>query len=155
MSMLLQCAVCQKEIPPGESREISGKQLAASLQTTYELAKDAGLSEEEADERLFELRGAEKQVICAKCNAVLVNAGNVRGYWIANMSLIGVLLAIWAAVSYGCGILFIEKLNEYKIGELPLGFWFSQQGSIFVFVVLIFIYAFSMDRLDRRFGVRE
>lgn len=76
----------------------------------------------------------------------------VRAYWRANRRLIAVLLVIWAIVSYGCSILFIEQLNHFHIGTLPLGFWFAQQGSIYVFVVLIFVYAFGMDRLDRKYG---
>lgn len=76
-------------------------------------------------------------------------------YWRANMTLIAVLLTIWAAVSYGCGILFVDWLNQFQIGQLPLGFWFAQQGSIYVFVVLIFVYALAMDRLDRKYGVKE
>lgn len=78
-----------------------------------------------------------------------------RLYWRANVRLITVLLTVWATVSLGCGILFVEQLNQFQIGKLPLGFWFAQQGSIYVFVVLIFVYALAMDRLDRRFGVEE
>ena len=80
---------------------------------------------------------------------------NQQAYWRANRRLIVVLLFVWAVVSYGCGILWAEWLNQFHIGSLPLGFWFAQQGSIYVFVVLIFVYAFAMDRLDRRFGVEE
>ena len=69
--------------------------------------------------------------------------------------MIFALLLIWAVVSYGCGIVWVEWLNQFHLGALPLGFWFAQQGSIYVFVVLIFVYAFLMDRLDRRFGVEE
>jgi putative solute:sodium symporter small subunit len=90
--------------------------------------------------------------------APALNANNHENrvrYWRANQRLIVVLLAIWAFVSLGCSILFIEPLNRFKIGHLPLGFWFAQQGSIYVFVVLIFVYAFQMDRLDRRYGVKE
>ena len=75
-----------------------------------------------------------------------------RAYWRANRRLIAGLLLIWAVVSYGCSILFIEQLNTFKIGSLPLGFWFAQQGSIYVFVVLIFVYAFAMDRIDKKYG---
>ncbi|TDJ78483.1 MAG: DUF4212 domain-containing protein [Planctomycetota bacterium] len=82
-------------------------------------------------------------------------SSDAAAYWRANTRLIAVLLLIWATVSYGCGILFIEWLNRFSIGQLPLGFWFAQQGSIYVFVVLIFVYAFAMDRLDRRYGVEE
>lgn len=78
-----------------------------------------------------------------------------RAYWRANVRLIGVLLAVWAIVSYGCGILFVETLNQFHFGQLPLGFWFAQQGSIYTFVALIFIYAWRMERLDRKFGVGE
>jgi putative solute:sodium symporter small subunit len=80
---------------------------------------------------------------------------NRRRYWRANIRLITILLTIWAAVSYGCSILFVEQLNQFKVGELPMGFWFAQQGSIYVFVLLVFIYAWVMDRLDRKYGVAE
>jgi putative solute:sodium symporter small subunit len=76
-------------------------------------------------------------------------------YWRANSRLIVILLSIWAFVSLGCSILFVEQLNQFNIGNLPAGFWFAQQGSIFVFVVLIFVYAFAMDRLDKKHDVEE
>lgn len=76
-------------------------------------------------------------------------------YWQANIRLVIICLAIWFVVSFGCGILFVEQLNAIKIGGYPLGFWFAQQGSIYVFVVLIFFYAFKMNRLDKEFGVHE
>ena len=69
-------------------------------------------------------------------------------YWRTNLQLVGALLFVWAAVSFGAGILFVEPLNQFHIGGYPLGFWFAQQGSIFVFVVLILIYCLAMDRLD-------
>jgi putative solute:sodium symporter small subunit len=79
-----------------------------------------------------------------------------KGYWRANLKLITILLSIWAIVSFGCGILFIEPLNEFRFfGGVPLGFWFAQQGSIYVFVVLIFVYAYQMDKLDKKYGVDE
>ncbi|MCG8586428.1 MAG: DUF4212 domain-containing protein [Pirellulales bacterium] len=77
------------------------------------------------------------------------------GYWRENLRLISILLTIWAAVSFGCSILFIEQLNQVEIGELPLGFWFAQQGSIYVFVLLIFVYAWRMDKVDKKYGVTE
>ena len=76
-------------------------------------------------------------------------------YWRANSRLIIVLLAIWALVSIGCSILFVEPLNRFSVGNLPAGFWFAQQGSIFVFIVLIFVYAFAMDRIDKQHDVEE
>ncbi len=78
-----------------------------------------------------------------------------RKYWRANIRLISILLTIWATVSYGCSILFVEQLNHFRVGELPLGFWFAKQGSIYVFVVLVFVYAWVMDHLDRKYGVAE
>lgn len=80
-----------------------------------------------------------------------------RAYFHANLRLIGGLLAIWAAVSFGCGILLAPGLNAYRLPftEYPLGFWFAQQGSIYVFVLLIVVYVVAMNRLDRRFGVAE
>jgi len=65
------------------------------------------------------------------------------------------LLVIWFAVPFGLGIFFVEPLNEFHLGGFPLGFWFAQQGSIYVFVVLIFVYVWLMNRLDAEFGVAE
>ncbi|MBK1716438.1 DUF4212 domain-containing protein [Thiocystis violacea] len=76
-------------------------------------------------------------------------------YWRANLRLLTILLIIWFIVSYGFGILLVEPLNAIKLGGYPLGFWFAQQGSIYVFVVLIFIYAALMNRLDKKFDVEE
>lgn len=76
-------------------------------------------------------------------------------YWKANLRLLIVLLLIWFSVSYGCGILLVEPLNAIQLGGYPLGFWFAQQGSIYVFVVLIFVYAGLMNRLDKKFDVGE
>lgn len=76
-------------------------------------------------------------------------------YWRANASLIGILLAVWAVVSLGCGILFIEPLNRFTPFGVPFGFWMAQQGSIYVFVLLIFIYAWRMDRLDHEYHMDE
>ena len=67
--------------------------------------------------------------------------------------IITALLAVWAFVSYGLGIVGVEALNRYHLGGFPLGFWFAQQGAIYVFVALIAIYALAMDRIDRRYGV--
>ena len=76
-------------------------------------------------------------------------------YWIKNLTYVGILLAIWFIVSYGFGIIFVEELNAIRIGGFKLGFWFAQQGSIYVFVVLIFVYVKLMNRLDRAFEVDE
>ena len=78
-----------------------------------------------------------------------------RAYWRRNLRLMAVLLSIWALVSFGAGILFVEPLNEISFIGFPLGFWFAQQGSIIVFVILIAIYVWRMDKLDAEFGVDE
>jgi putative solute:sodium symporter small subunit len=78
-----------------------------------------------------------------------------KAYWAMNLTYVGILLAIWFIVSYGFGIIFVEELNAIRIGGFKLGFWFAQQGSIYVFVVLIFVYVKLMNRLDRVFEVDE
>lgn len=84
-----------------------------------------------------------------------MNDDRGQAYWRANRALILVLLGVWALVSLGFGILLIEPLNKVRFFGVPLGFWFAQQGSIYVFVALIFIYAWRMDRLDRKHDVHE
>ena len=82
-------------------------------------------------------------------------SNNMKQYWKKNLSYLAILLSIWFVVSYGCGILFADALNAFKLGGFPLGFWFAQQGSIYVFVVLIFIYVRLMNNLDKEFDVDE
>ncbi|WP_305405961.1 DUF4212 domain-containing protein [Photobacterium leiognathi] len=78
-----------------------------------------------------------------------------QAYWKQNLSIMGSLLTIWFAVSYGAGILFVDALNTIQIGGFKLGFWFSQQGAIYTFVALIFVYVVRMNALDRKFNVQE
>lgn len=77
-----------------------------------------------------------------------------RGYWKATSRLTLGLLVIWFAVSFGAGILFRDFLDTWSIGGAPLGFWFAQQGAIYVFVVLIFVYCFAMRRIEKAYGMR-
>ncbi|MEM7578131.1 MAG: DUF4212 domain-containing protein [Planctomycetota bacterium] len=74
-----------------------------------------------------------------------------RRYWRANVLIMAALLGVWAFVGLGCGVLWADWLNQWAIGGVPLGFWFAQQGSIATFVVLIFMYAITMNRLDTKF----
>ena len=76
-------------------------------------------------------------------------------YWKANLRLVLILLTIWFLVSYVFGIILVDVLNAIKIGGVGLGFWFAQQGSIFTFLILIFVYARKMNELDRKFDVHE
>lgn len=80
-----------------------------------------------------------------------------KAYWAANLRLLGILLSIWGIVSFGAGIVFVDFLNQFTIPGtgFKLGFWFAQQGSIYTFVVLVFVYARRMDTLDRQYGVAE
>ena len=80
---------------------------------------------------------------------------NLNHYWKKNIKYLIILLAIWALVSFGFGILFADSLNQIKIGGFKLGFWFAQQGSIYVFVILIFVYVRLMNKLDKEHGVSE
>lgn len=80
---------------------------------------------------------------------------NLQEYWRKNLRLLGSLLAVWFFVSYGCGILFADALNNIQIGGFKLGFWFAQQGAIYVFIVLIFVYVNRMNKLDKEYGVSE
>lgn len=73
-------------------------------------------------------------------------------YWKENLRYLSLLLLIWFAVSYGAGILFKSALDQFQVGGFPLGFWFAQQGSIYVFVILIFVYVRWMNKLDRKYG---
>ena len=80
---------------------------------------------------------------------------NHQAYWKKNLQYLAVLLSIWFIVSYGCGILFVDQLNEIRFGGFKLGFWFAQQGAIYIFIILIFIYVYLMNRLDKSHGVDE
>jgi len=74
-----------------------------------------------------------------------------KDYWRANLKILIILLSIWFMVSFGFGIMFSDFLDQYQIGGFKLGFWFAQQGSIYLFVVLIFIYVYLMNKLDKKY----
>jgi putative solute:sodium symporter small subunit len=80
---------------------------------------------------------------------------NATAYWKENLRYLLILLSIWFTASYVAGILLKDVLNEIKIGGFPLGFWFAQQGSIYVFVILIFVYVRLMNKLDKKYGYDE
>lgn len=80
---------------------------------------------------------------------------NRKAYWSANLKLMAKLLGVWFFISYVCGILFVEQLNVIRLGGYKLGFWFAQQGSMYGFVVIIFVYARRMAALDHEFGLEE
>jgi putative solute:sodium symporter small subunit len=80
---------------------------------------------------------------------------NRADYWSATLRLLVTLMVIWFLVSFGCGILFAEALNTIPLGGFKLGFWFAQQGSIYVFLLLIIVYALRMNMIDQKFDVHE
>jgi len=80
---------------------------------------------------------------------------NKKNYWKQNLKYLTILLSIWILVSFLCGILFADYLNQFMLGGFPLGFWFAQQGAIYFFVILIFVYVFLMNRLDKKYKVDE
>ena len=78
-----------------------------------------------------------------------------QAYWKENITTIMQLMAVWFVVSYGCGILFVDLLDTIQIAVFKLGFWFAQQGSMYVFMILIFIYAKRMNAIDEKYDVTE
>lgn len=84
-----------------------------------------------------------------------MNEKNAQQYWKANLKILVILLSIWFLVSYVFGIFLVDILNKINIGGAKLGFWFAQQGSIYVFVILIFVYVWKMNKLDKEYDVHE
>ena len=80
---------------------------------------------------------------------------DLKGYWKKNLKYLGILFSIWFVVSYVFGILLAPALNEIRVAGFKLGFWFAQQGSIYTFVILIFVYVYLMNKLDNEFNVQE
>ncbi|MDA9878933.1 DUF4212 domain-containing protein [Flavobacteriaceae bacterium] len=80
---------------------------------------------------------------------------STKTYWRTNLKYLSILLLIWFVVSFLFGIVLAETLNQFYLGGFPLGFWFAHQGSIYTFVILIFIYVYLMNRLDKKFDVDE
>jgi putative solute:sodium symporter small subunit len=83
------------------------------------------------------------------------NKINANEYWRKNLRYVVILLSIWFTVSLGFGILLVDTLNSIQIGGFPLGFWFAQQGAIYVFVVLIFVYIYLMNKLDKQYTTED
>jgi putative solute:sodium symporter small subunit len=80
---------------------------------------------------------------------------DLKKYWRTNLKYLGILLTVWFIVSYLFGIILVDELNQIKIGGFKLGFWFAQQGSIYVFVILIIVYIKLMNRLDNKYHVND
>ncbi len=80
---------------------------------------------------------------------------NAKAYWRKNLQVLSWLLVVWFICSFGFGILLVDQLNQFTFMGVPLGFWFAQQGAIYTFVVLIFVYTARMRVIDKRFGVDD
>ncbi len=79
----------------------------------------------------------------------------IKKYWQYNLKYLLILLSIWFVCSYGAGIIFAKQLNEIRMGGFKLGFWFAQQGAIYCFIIIIYVYVYLMNKLDKDFGVDE
>lgn len=82
-------------------------------------------------------------------------ASKDKSYWLATLKLLGIILVVWAGVSLFLSIIFVESLNKVSLGGYPLGFWFAQQGSIYIFIILILVYIFAMGKIDTKYDVHE
>lgn len=80
---------------------------------------------------------------------------NLKKYWKRNLLYLTVLLFFWFIISFGFGILFVDELNHIRIGGFKLGFWFAQQGAIYGFIVIVFVYIYLMNRLDKKYDLDE
>lgn len=102
---------------------------------------------------MSELHGEQQPPACEAETSGETRESNL--YWRANLRLLALLMSIWFAVSFGAGILFRAWLYQFMLGGYPLGFWFAQQGAIYVFIALIFYYAHAMKRLERKYHLED
>ena len=82
-------------------------------------------------------------------------SGSADAYWKSNIKIVSALLSIWFFISFGCGILLVDFLDQFRLGGFKLGFWIAQQGAIFVFVGLIYTYIYLMDKLDKEYNLQS
>jgi putative solute:sodium symporter small subunit len=97
------------------------------------------------------LPGVEKTII----KGILMSNSSAQSYWKSNIRIVLSLLAVWFFISFGCGILFVDLLDNFRIGGFKLGFWIAQQGAILVFVALIYVYIHLMDKLDDKYNLES
>lgn len=111
------------------------------------------MNNDQADKTVYHHAG-ENQASGAHANDVL-SENDVNHYWRDNKTVLFVLMGIWVFVTFGCGIVFSEWLDQFSFLGFPLGFWFTQQGALFIYVALIFIYHLWMQRIEARHGVDD
>ncbi len=114
-----------------------------------------GDSDKDGEPNVYHHEGQDNPTEHSAHEGEVLSEDKAGAYWRANLRLVGTLLAIWFIVSYGAGILFADTLDTFTFMGFPLGFWFAQQGAIYVFVVLIFVYVIAMHRIDRAHGVDD
>lgn len=113
------------------------------------------MSQEDQQPADAQAGGASEEDMAVKASVKASDEVGHQAYWRANVRTLLSLLSVWFLVSFGCGILWVDALNAYSFFGWKLGFWFSQQGAIYTFVILIFVYVVQMNALDRRFNVDE
>lgn len=114
------------------------------------------MSEDQNDRtQVYHHDGQDNPVGQSTHDSDVLSESRASDYWRANLSFLGKLLLVWFAVSFGAGILLADTLDQFTFLGFPLGFWFAQQGAIYVFVVLIFVYVVGMQRIDRAYGVDD
>lgn len=111
--------------------------------------------QEQPDQEVYHHEGQDNPVGHTPHDTEILSETRMADYWQANLKFLGVLLVIWFTVSFGAGIIFADTLDAFSFLGFPLGFWFAQQGAIYVFVILIFVYVIGMQRIDRAFGVED
>lgn len=128
--------------------------MASNLSITRKAKRSVGKANYVLVESMFSLNSDAFLNLTTICS-MNSTENTANEYWRANLKLVGCLLIIWFVVSFGCGILFKEELDQFSVGGAPLGFWMAQQGSILCFVVLLIAYAFFMNKLDSEHGYDE
>lgn len=109
----------------------------------------------EADDSVYHHGQAENLPVHSHHDAEVLGEDQARRYWRANLRVLAVLLGVWAFVALGCGVLLGDWLDQFQLGGLPLGFWFTQQGAMLIFVALIAVYHLWMTRIERACGVDD
>ena len=113
-----------------------------------------GAVKNKAESEVYHHKG-EDEPAADRHSGEVVTEETIAKYWGENVRLLLMLVAVWFTVSFGAGIIFVDQLNQFSLGGYPLGFWFAQQGSIYVFVALIFFYGWRMHKIERRYGVDD
>lgn len=140
-----------------EEQDKQGSEEQAFEDTGEDQDSSGNDAPESAEESTIGEEPTEETAPIERSRGTSGSSGDMDSYWRANKRLILGLLVIWATMGIGMSILFVETLNKFNVpgGNLPFGFWMAQQGSIYGFVILIFFYAWRMDKIDKDHDVHE